>query len=280
MKKYIKQWLLVILTLLLISTGAAMPWAAARFQDLYGVSSQEALPFDPVSLTLRQDWELGAALRLMSSTYDLTDWFGETRLTEEDACGAAFDALALMDQYGLLDLNYYDSDYNLEENILERMKADGASKASPVLFIDFQGTSGIIWICHWKGTHSPDYELMVDDTTGKAVIGYIPTPSPEDLETAYKQMEQWTGFFQEYYAIEITDIEDQSEDNMPRFIFHIEPEDGRGELGIILRMYDFETSFVPCAADVLGVPLPEDESLEVLPDTPKTNYKTNMQYVN
>ena len=44
-----KRWLLVLLTMLLIGVGAAMPWGAAWIQDLYGVSKQESLPFDPVA---------------------------------------------------------------------------------------------------------------------------------------------------------------------------------------------------------------------------------------
>ena len=267
-----KRWLLVLLTMLLIGVGAAMPWGAAWIQDLYGVSKQESLPFDPVSLTLRQDSEIGDVLRLMSAPYDETGWSGETRLTVEEASATALAFLAQLDQYGLLESGDLGPYGQLAPDIINQIKASGGSSATPSMFISLDGTTAIIWVCHWKGTTGPSYEIRIDDATGKAVIGYIPSPHIEDPEFAYYRMEQWQLFFQDYYGVEITEIEDQSKD-IPRFIYHIDPGDGLGELGIIVRIHYYEMNIVPCAADVLNTPLP-DETEPPYPTLPGP-YETN-----
>ena len=254
----LKRWLLPLLTVLLIGAGAAMPWAAARVQDLYGIAGQEVWPFDPVSLTLRKDSEIGTVLRLMGSFYDETEWPGETNMTEEDACAAALDALTELDRYGLLEPGYISQYGYVGAGILERLRANGGSSATPLMFISLDGTTAIVWVCHWKGTYDPCYDILVDDATGKAVIGDIPCPHISDIEAAYQRMERWRTFFQDYYGFEVTQINDQSYDDLPRFLFLIDPEDGLGELGIMVRMYSFEMDFSPW--------LEEDAPPPVLPE--------------
>ena len=248
--KFLKRLPLLLGTLLLIGTGAVMPWAAGQIQDHYSISSQEVLPFDPVSLTLRKDSEIGSVLRLVGDFYDETEWPGETALTEEEACSAALGALAQLDQAGLLDFIY--GDYEAL-GILENLKASGGSKAIPLLVISEYGSSAIIWSCQWKTTEGLNYTLLVDDATGLAVIGYIVCPLGEVLETVYQRMERWRIFFQDYYGIEIPMVEENIFDAGHQFIFRFDPEDGLGECGLSVYLYDYEMVFYPCSQEELAL---------------------------
>ena len=249
-----KRWPMVLATILVIGIGAAMPWAAAWVQDLYGVSSQETLPFDPVSLTLQQDSEIGAVLRLMSSPYDETEWPGETRLTEEEASNAALGALAQLDQYGLLESGSLGEYGSIAPDIVDQLKASGGSNATPAMFISLDGATAIIWVCHWKGITGPSYELLIDDATGKAVIGYIPTPPPEDEEAVYRRIERWRNFFQDYYGLTVETIEDLGGDIFSQFLILLDLGDGEGGLGMLINTFYYEMDFLPCAAEVTDNP--------------------------
>ena len=257
--KRLKRWLLPMVTVLLIGAGAGMPWAAARVQDLYGIAGQEVWPVNPVSLTLQKDSEIGAVLRLMSDIYDQGEWPYKTKMTEEEACAAALDALGELDRHGLLESGYINLYGYVEEDILDRLKAEGGSGATPLIFISRDGTTAIIWKCYWKGKSVPGYDILVDDATGLAVAGYIPSPHVP-TEELYMRMERWRAFFRDYYELEITLIKDQSYDDLPRFLFIINPGDGLGELGIMVRMFYFEMDFSPWLEEDEPPPavLPED----------------------
>ena len=245
--KRLKRWMLVLLTLLLTGAGAGMPWAAARIQDRYGIAGQETLPLDAVNLTLRQESEIIAVLRLMADTYDQTEWPGETRLTEEDACAAALDALGELERAGLLESGWMGDYGYIEPGILDRLKAGGTSSATPFMFIALDGTTAIIWLNTWEGNACPMYQLWIDDATGLAVSGFLPSADVTEPEDAYRRMERWRVFFQDYYGIEIPTVEENIYDAAAEFILHFDPEDGAGPLGLRVCLYGFEMDFSPCA---------------------------------
>lgn len=245
--KRLKSCLLVLLTLLLTGVGAGMPWAAARFQDRYGIAAQETLPLDAVTLTLRQESEIMAVLRLMSGSYEEDIWEGETNLDGEDACAAALDALAELERAGLLESGWMGDYGYIEPGILERLKTGGEGSAVPILYTSMDGTSAVIWLCTWNGKLCPSYTLQVDDATGKAVSGFLPSADAAEPEDAYRRMDRWRVFFQDYYGIEIPTVEENVYDAASEFIFHFDPEDGGGPLGLRVGLYAFEMDFFPCA---------------------------------
>lgn len=247
------RWLLPLITLLLIGAGAGMPWAAARMQDRYRIPAREIRPLDTVSLTLRKDSEIGDILRLMNNMYDQGEWPGETAMTEEEACAAALDVLSELDKAGLIESGWLGDYGYADPGILERMKAGGGCGATPVLCIGEDGSSAIIWTCHWKETGCPNYMLGIDDATGLALYGNIPTPFPEEPEVIYKRMECWRVFFQDYYGIDIPSVSEDLYDAASAFVFPFDPEDGLGPLALSVYLYDFETVFGPSTPWELGL---------------------------
>ena len=182
---------------------------------------------------------------------DEADWSGETSMDEEDARGAAMTALEELDQLGLLEAGYIHGFGYVEEGILERLKANGESSAIPLLCLSKSGSSAVIWYCcYWEGDRqpTPTYEILIDDATGKVVSGDIPCPNIPDIKAASQRTEPWRAFLQVQYGLEIQAVEDLSYTGLPRFLFVIDPEDGQGELGIMVRMYSFRMDFYPCTS--------------------------------
>ena len=59
--KWVKQYILPLLTFLLIAAGAAMPFAVSWVQDNRISGLQEKFPLSTVNLKLQQDIEIGRA---------------------------------------------------------------------------------------------------------------------------------------------------------------------------------------------------------------------------
>ncbi len=252
-RKSRRHWVLPVITILLIGAGAVMPWAAARFQDLYGISAQEVLPFDAVSLTLRSGSETGSVLRLMSNMYDATEWPGETRMTEEEACMAAFDALREMDEFGLLEKGFWGPYDYVEKDwveILESLKKSQAYGAYPQLVIALDGSSSIIWYCAWDGIDGPSYVLMVDDATGKAVTAHLPCAYREGRGAVAERIELWQKFFLLHYGFEVQSVREIPYDagDSHEFLYILDPEDGLGECALFVYLYDNTMGFYPSDA--------------------------------
>ena len=261
--KRLKRWLLLLGTLLLIGAGAGMPWAAARVQDRYGIASQEVLPLDEVSLTLRKESEIGSVLRLVADPYDYTDWPSETGMTGEEICAAALDALGELDRHGLLESGWLGDYYGyIEPGIPARLKAGGTAAAAPQLLIGADGTTAVVWWCTWEGNACPAYTFLVDDATGLILSGYLPCRTEEkgDAEEPYRRMERWLNFFQDYYGIEIYGFADNAYDAAHEFIFGFDPEDGLGMCGLSVGLYSNEMDFAPSPVNGLLAVLPEDDA--------------------
>ena len=70
--KWVKQYILPLLTFLLIAAGAAMPFAVSWVQDNRISGLQEEFPLSTVNLKLQQEVGVGPVLRLCSGNCNIT----------------------------------------------------------------------------------------------------------------------------------------------------------------------------------------------------------------
>ena len=70
--KWVKQYILPLLTFLLIAAGAAMPFAVSWVQDNRISGLQEEFPLSTVNLKLQQEDGVGPVLRLCSGNCNIT----------------------------------------------------------------------------------------------------------------------------------------------------------------------------------------------------------------
>ena len=80
--KNLRTMLLPFLTLLLIISGATMPFAVARLQDLQTKKITDIRQFSSVNLTLQQNSAISHVLQLINiADYSWLDYRVSTRLT-------------------------------------------------------------------------------------------------------------------------------------------------------------------------------------------------------
>ena len=137
--KRVKQYILPLLTVLLIAAGAAMPFAVSWVQDNRISGLQEEFPLSTVNLKLQQEDGVGPVLRLVSGNCNSIPWEEETKLTAQAAVEAAMAAAAELEAYGLL-----------ASGTIERIR-DKESWAEPILLIGEDGSSALVWNCYWIG---------------------------------------------------------------------------------------------------------------------------------
>lgn len=195
----LKSALLVLVTLLLVAAGAAMPGVAAYVQDAYGLSRQEDRSFDSFSLTLREETDLGRTLRLIEGS----DYYIEeaqqadgVRMTRAEVLTAAEELMKMLIQFGLLE-----------------QTAAGLPTIWPQTLCANDGSVSIpTWSLSWSMPDpSSDFYVWLDDASGKAFLISLPSVGystsyiiKNGTEPVYVQAENWRAFLEEYYGTEVT----------------------------------------------------------------------------
>ena len=186
--KGVRQYILPLLTFLLIATGAAMPFAVSWVQDNRIRGLQEEFPLSTVNLKLQQEVGVSQVLRLISGSCNSIPWEEETKLTAQEAVEAAMAAVAELEAYGLL-----------ASGTIDRIR-DKESWAEPILLIGEDGSSALVWNCYWSGDRRDLYLFLIDDATGKAVELVVSSPTLRDTEAAHALFANWNTFLQDYYG--------------------------------------------------------------------------------
>ena len=229
MKEYWKRYWLALLTLLLVSLGAAMPWLSAKAQDARISKLQEDLELNTVSLTLLENSGMERTLHLASSNPVSIPWEGGTALTEEEALWAAEEALDVMYSFNMISKR--------ERSTLS--KAEGT--VEPCLMVAEDGSSALVWDCRWADEDwNYSAAIAVDDVSGKAV--QIDVGSPVEInhmvisteandgkyevfrEDYYIQLDMWVPFLEYYYnanLMTVAELENISEGEM-KFLLRLE----------------------------------------------------------
>lgn len=194
--KRLKNYMLLLSALAFILLGAAMPYLTSQIQDAQVIGLQKKLELNTVNLTLRQEGDVGPVLQLISQPHTESSWEGETVLSKTDACQAALTVLETMDQYDLL-----------PEGAIERFR-ETQGHAQPQLLMGEDGSSALIWTWTWYDAFGTF--ITLDDATGKAVR-ILSESEPTDsypVESTRFRLEKWIMFLQDYYGMELTDIEE------------------------------------------------------------------------
>lgn len=250
----LKNALLVLLTLLLVAAGAAMPAAVSYMQDVYGPSLEESRSFDSFSLTLREETDLGRTLKLIAGS----DYYVEeaqaseaASLSEGQALDAAQAVLTELAQHGLLD--------RLPQEL-------STPDVWPQTLISKDGTAALpMWSVSWRG--GPEY-LWLDDAAGKAVMITVGCPSYStkyvfnvDSEPIYAQAENWRQFLEDHYGTEVRIAGEEWFDPSVRFSLSF-PLGGEGEQAdfqLDLYIY-FADGFTTLSPHVSPVDVPQNQS--------------------
>lgn len=237
--KRLKRYLLVLVTLLLVAAGAAMPFAVSSMQDARQVEA-EVRPFDSFSLTLKEEADLSRLLgAIASGAYYIneTPKTEDTALTQGLALAAAEDLLTQLVKYDLLKketlAQFSDPKVRPQMVIPVTYTDTETDRAAAVLpgpdYDPFPGDyieeDGIpTWTITWD--QPDDCWIWLDDASGKAI--YIQIPSLWDLgkfdgsdayrEEAYAVAENWRAFLSDYYSTEVQIVNEEWYDDAAKFI--------------------------------------------------------------
>ena len=255
--RWLKNMLLVLVTLALAATGAAMPLVASRLQDARQAGA-ETRSFDPFVLTLEKKGELSRILRFLSENqvYDFIEGTPEdARMSEAEAVDAAKEAVILLERYKLVSPEVMSAAL---ESAAAGIEGPSAFMARIVSSADTQTPSFVTWIVYWE---SLDIRIDLDDASGKAYQIRISEIWPfnrekfdkntasvgRSIENMYAQAENWGRFLEEYYEVKFRDfVEDESLDYfVPVFLLYIDLEDGKDWLPMKLYFYDYLTHLLP-----------------------------------
>ena len=234
--KRVKQYILPLLTFLLIAAGAAMPFAVSWVQDNRISGLQEEFPLSTVNLKLQQDIGVSPALRLISGECSSILWEEETQLTKQEAVDAGMTAVQKMTDLGLLFIGD------------QEMVKSAEGRAEPILLIGEDGSSALVWNCYWSGDRRDLYLFLIDDATGKAVELVVSSPTPRDTEAAHALFANWNAFLQDYYGMEIISVKEDSQELdsegvVFQFSLGADLQDGLALCELELRMLDGVTTF-------------------------------------
>ena len=248
--RWVKNMLLVLVTLALAATGAAMPLITSRLQDARQAGA-EIRSFDSFVLTLEKKGELSRILRFLSENqnYHFDNAPENARMSEAEAVDAAREAVILLAQYKLISPEVMGAAL---ESAAAGIEGPSAFMARIVSSADPQAPSFVTWIVYWE---SLDIRIDLDDASGKAYQISISDgiwPFDKDkfnkntasvgrsIEDMYAQAENWGRFLEEYYEVKFMDYaEDESLDYFtPVFLLYIDLEDGKDWLPMKLYFYD------------------------------------------
>jgi len=219
-KKAIKRWLLPFCTLLLIASGAVMPFGISRLQDAQAEKTVASRQFSPVSLTLQQQSELRQVLPMMPQEYSWFTYTGPTNLSMAEAVQAAQASLQAISE-SVMPLTL-DMDAEVEVEMgLAVLSADNEASA-------------ILWICSFNNSFINDYTVFIDDKSGKMVkfasfeqsgvtyeygIESANATADRQIVVSKTYAEKWQRFCQDYYGIEIVDIEEYADRDAQGYSF-------------------------------------------------------------
>lgn len=236
--KRLKRYLLVLVTLLLVAAGAAMPFAVSRMQDARQVET-EVRPFDSFQLTLKEAADLGRLLgAIAGEAYYINETpdAEDTALTQGLALAAAEDLLTQLVKYDLLmkqTLAQF-SDPKVRAQMVVPVVYTDAETDWPAATLPgpdydpFPGNyieeDGIpTWTITWD--LPSDSYIWLDDATGKAIYIQIPSLSglgKFDGSTAYYEeasavAEKWSAFLSDYYSTEVRIADEKRYDDAVKF---------------------------------------------------------------
>lgn len=159
----IKNLLLIILTLTLVSTGALLPHATAMVQDQQLEKIDDSRELEQVQLLIQKEMSTVQIFNLLGNEHTGIAWNSTTNLTEEEAMDYVFNTTKSMIRAGLLPLTAVNESYNSKEWLLYEQNG----RTEPYLIIsDNENQAAILWKCTWESPADAVYTMWIDDRTG------------------------------------------------------------------------------------------------------------------
>lgn len=230
-----RQWRLPLFTLLLVTAGAVMPFAASYMQDAQQTGA-EVRPFDSFSLTLQQKSDLGETLRVIAGEYYMvieeeTAQMENVVLTEDWALEAAEVVLDELEKHDLLYKEIREQSLNPRvrmQTVIPRGDAgvntavlpgpDDGKAASAAVGTDIRSEE--VGIPTWAVSCSEPYHFFIwlDDASSKAIqISFLSyTLADEDRSFLEKK---WRQFVEDYYGVEAVLSGPHWKDDLARYTF-------------------------------------------------------------
>lgn len=247
--RWVKNALLVLFTLALVAAGAVMPFAASRVQDAQQ-TGVEFRSFDSFSLTLKKKGELGQIMRFLTGNayYEIMEGTPEKAvMSEEEVLEAAKATAEMMLSCGIISKETFAAIENNEAAGVDRPDIEMARIVSET---DPQNISFIIWGVDW---YNLDLQLWIDDASGKAFqIVYVDmlryaeneydkgsaSSTGMTKEQFHAQMENWRLFLENYYEMEVKNIEEIPYSFEQNFLMYIDLEDGGDQVPMRVLLHE------------------------------------------
>ena len=182
-----RKWIPVLCALLLALLGAVLPFAVSVIQDANAENLRESRELNTVQLTLLRDGGIRETLQLVAEGEQATlPWNGETRMTEEEARGAAQKMMNLMSEEGMIPTAPPYSEEYVERRV--------------IVSWDIVRPPVIVWLYVCEDIYTETL-IYIDDGTGQMVRMNVETEAPPE---AYVSLaESWRVFLSEYYGFEL-----------------------------------------------------------------------------
>lgn len=159
----IKNVLLVILTLTLITAGALLPHCTAIIQDQQLVKINDSRELEQVQLLIQKEMSTVQIFNLLGNEHTSIPWNSNTNLTGEEAMNYVCNTARSMIRAGLLPLTTISESYSSGEWLLSEQNG----RAEPYLVIsDNENQAAILWKCTWESPADAVYTMWIDDCTG------------------------------------------------------------------------------------------------------------------
>lgn len=257
--RWIKNALLVLVTLALVAVGAVMPFAASRLQDAQQ-AGVEMRPFNSFSLTLREKGDLRQLLRFLAENEYYVMIEGNTEkavMSRDEVLEAAMETVDTLFRHGIISKDMLAAVKSNEAAGVDPPQVEMACLASE---LDQENAVFAVWGVGWDNL---GLQIWLDDASGKAFhIYYWDRAGYEDYdgkpnassagmtkEKLYARMENWSVFLTDYYEMIIQDIQEVPYSYSQNFLIYIDPEDGGGWIPIRLYLHEDGASMIVEASE-------------------------------
>ncbi|XCP84495.1 hypothetical protein ABXS75_15760 [Roseburia hominis] len=221
----IRNSLLILLTLVLLTTGAFLPQVLAMLQDRQLEKTSESRELNQVQLLIQQEMSTVQLLGLLGNEHTSLAWDASASLSEEEAMDYAFETAQFMITNGILSSMAIDASFNFTNHSFksEHLKLpDWDAAAEPYLVISkTESHAAVLWKCTWKSTLGEIYTMWIDDCT-RILCGMTRTKPKNsdtkiytDSKSPYVYVEaadinellgNWVAFINDYYGLRTYDF--------------------------------------------------------------------------
>lgn len=230
--------LLIILALILITSGALLPSTTSMIQDRQIGKTDDTLELEQVQILIQQELNTLQLLTLLGNQHTSIAWDSGTSLSQDEVIDCVLQVMDAMIDEGLLSSSAISGVFFSEEEPSSRWNGT----AEPYLVIsNSENQAAILWQCTWKALNGAVYTVWIDDNT-ETMCGMSRTVK-NDFQTnfsTYAESDQysvvtsidmdtllleWVSFLNTNYGLWTLDLDETySDDNKNIFTLTLSPD--------------------------------------------------------